>query len=178
MRRKRAWLAAVLFAGGCTATHGPTPDGAPSPPLPAEAPSASAPAAPAPSPGKAPRKVYTVAEVENLVDSDPRAVLNTTLNVRAQVVGGVNGDECSDFLVLTDPDSVAAYQKLFDPTASNAEFEHARAVPLVLAGPSRSFPTEILEMNAAVFTGRFVTCERALRFRIERAVPLEQPIRH
>ena len=124
------------------------------------------------------RKVYSVAEVEGILDNNPRALLNTTLSLRAQVVGGVSGEECSDFLVLTDPDNVPAYQKLFDPTASNAEFEHARAVPLVMAGPSRSFSTDILQMNAGVFTGRFVTCDRAVRFRIERAVPLETSIKH
>lgn len=143
----------------------PAPAGPNTTPAPAEGPAAAG--------GKGARRVYSVAEVENMLDDNPRGLLNTTVAVRAQVVGGVSGDECSDFIMLADPENVSTYQKLFDPTASNAEFEHARAVPIMLAGPTHSFSIEILQMNTGIFTGHFVTCDRALRFRIERAVPLD-----
>ena len=169
---------ALVFLVGCTATRAPVPNA----PTPTSPESPDAPATPGTSRSKPPGKIYSVAEVENLADANPRALLNTTLTMRAQVVGGIsdegNSDGCSDVLVLADPENVAAYQKLFDPTASNAEFEHARAVPLVLAGPSRSFPAEVIQMNTGIFTGRFVLCDRALRFRIERAAPLNRAVGH
>ncbi len=164
MRRiSSAALLALLLAAGCATTTIPNPDGATAQPGGGDAhgnPTAG---------GKGAKKVYTVAELSKLLEDNPHGMLNQPFRLRAQVVGGVGGEGCSDFLMLIDPENLSTYQKLFDPTASNAEFEHARAVPFLMAGPAREFPVEVIEMNAGVFAGKFFSCEGALRFRIDHA---------
>lgn len=168
MRRSSPALLGLLLAVGCTATRGPNPDASPPPSAAGVTAPPSGTAAVATG-GKGSRKLYTVAELSRLVEGSPRSLLNQPFQVRAQVVGGVGGEGCNDFLMLVDPENVPTYQKLFDPTATNAEFEHARAVPFLMAGPTRQFPDGVIQMNTGVFAGKFFSCEGALRFRIDSA---------
>lgn len=176
MRRSSAALLGLLLAVGCATTRVPNPNALPPEATAGGQAAAAGTAAVAPG-GKGARKVYSVAELSGLLEANPRSLLNQPFQLRARVVGGVGGEGCSDFLMLIDPENVATYQKLFDPTASNAEFEHARAVPFLMAGPAREFPNDVIEMNAGVFVGKFFSCEGALRFRIERAEAAETTAR-
>lgn len=102
------------------------------------------------------KNAYSVKEVVKILNLSPERFKGKDIFLRAEVVDGVMGFGCNDYLMLTDPEFVDLYKRKYDRDLTDEEREAIKNIPIILFGPSLSMPKGIASMAVeGVYRGHF-----------------------
>jgi hypothetical protein len=100
-------------------------------------------------------KIYSVREVAGLIDTNPESLRDKTIILKAYYGDSVPGEGCTDYLIFIDREDSELYARRYAKDVTSAERESIKTIPMVISGPSLSFPRSIFPTAFALFQGHF-----------------------